>query len=508
MTRSETPPEQGRVRAVIVSSNMATPGDDHDGSNATTGDGLSSARARSGSTASANNADGVVVDNNGQPHSSSGTTTNGNNNTDNNSSDVTNTYEVADMAEEIVPPPPSVGMYPGPFMSMSPPTFVPDPSQVHLHPSTPPASSVCSIYVQYSRPCSSWKVLRDRIRAICPLVPIVHVKVVNHYSAVVRIRGHYSAALCITALNDHVSMDGFRYHAVLIDYSLQGQVPFAPMPGSMYPYGYDNSNMLAVPNNGLVGSDNVHVPHSPPTSPSQSVQTPSSSNSILDVPQSRSDGGALDSQTRDTSTGAGTGNDEAFSSDPIYANGVGANGGAHVGEGGGAGGEYFDYWSPDASMFPMPMAHNPYSMYSPHRTIPVVSPDFVPFATGYHRKMHNTTDRQKVFIKNIPYSTQWQDLKDFLRTGANIYHVELPQYEDGRPRGYAIATFFTEQDANEAVRKFHGSTFNGREIFVYHNNSRRPSKDGEDEGDSNNNNDQQPTRPTAATTAENVEGVR
>uniref|UniRef100_A0A060T5Y8 ARAD1C09416p n=1 Tax=Blastobotrys adeninivorans TaxID=409370 RepID=A0A060T5Y8_BLAAD len=498
MTRSETPPEQGRVRAVIVSSNMATPGDDHDESNAATGDGLPP--VRSGSTASANNVDGVV-DNNGRPHSSSATTTNGNNNNNNNDDNgagVTNTYEVADMAEEIAPPPPSVGMYPGPFMSMSPPTFVPDPSQVHLHPSTPPASSVCSIYVQYSRPCSSWKVLRDRIRTICPLVPIVHVKVVNHYSAVVRIRGHYSAALCITALNDHVPMDGFRYHAVLIDYSLQGQVPFAPMPGSMYPYGYDNSNMLAVPNNGLVGSDKTHAPHSPPTSPSQSVQTPSSSNSILDAPQSRSDG-VLDSQTRDTSTGAGTGNDETSSFEPIYANGAGTNG-AHGGEGG----EYLDYWSPDAPMFPMPMAHNPYSMYSPHRTIPVVSPDFVPFATGYHRKMHNTTDRQKVFIKNIPYSTQWQDLKDFLRTGANIYHVELPQYEDGRPRGYAIATFFTEQDANEAVRKFHGSTFNGREIFVYHNNSRRPSKDGEDEDDNNNNDQPQQT----AATAENVEGVR
>lgn len=75
------------------------------------------------------------------------------------------------------------------------------------------------------------------------------------------------------------------------------------------------------------------------------------------------------------------------------------------------------------------------------------------------------TEKQRLFIGNIPYETQWQDLKDFLRAGGNIYRVDIPEV-DGQQKGYAIAIYHSEEDAAKAIDMFNRATFNGRELFV------------------------------------------
>jgi RNA recognition motif-containing protein len=64
-------------------------------------------------------------------------------------------------------------------------------------------------------------------------------------------------------------------------------------------------------------------------------------------------------------------------------------------------------------------------------------------------------------------------LKDHLRQAGNIYRVEIPEYEDGRSKGFAIATFYSEEDAKNAIRMFDKTDFNGREINVRYDRFRR-----------------------------------
>lgn len=116
-----------------------------------------------------------------------------------------------------------------------------------------------------------------------------------------------------------------------------------------------------------------------------------------------------------------------------------------------------------------------------------------PYAAGYppaqHRhfqKRHSEggagTRRQKppfnairLFIGNIPYTTQWQELKDFLRSAGEIYRVEIPLGPDGRVKGYAIATYMSMDVATRAIEQFHGAMFQGRELTVRFDRFNNPS---------------------------------
>lgn len=71
-----------------------------------------------------------------------------------------------------------------------------------------------------------------------------------------------------------------------------------------------------------------------------------------------------------------------------------------------------------------------------------------------------------VYIGNIPFTTQWQELKDHLRTAGDVYRVEIPESYDGRPKGFALATYFTKQGAQNAIDTFNNTQFQGRELTV------------------------------------------
>lgn len=90
----------------------------------------------------------------------------------------------------------------------------------------------------------------------------------------------------------------------------------------------------------------------------------------------------------------------------------------------------------------------------------------------------NLDQSYRLFIGNIPYSTQWQELKDFLRKAGEIYRVEIPENSDGRAKGFAIATYQSRETASAAIAQFNGVEFQGRELtvrFDKYNNAPAPA---------------------------------
>ncbi|ORY79412.1 hypothetical protein BCR37DRAFT_388439 [Protomyces lactucae-debilis] len=83
---------------------------------------------------------------------------------------------------------------------------------------------------------------------------------------------------------------------------------------------------------------------------------------------------------------------------------------------------------------------------------------------GY--SMQPPTDERLVFVGNLPFHLQWQDLKDMLRPAGRITRVEISTSREGRSRGWGTALFATEQEAQMAVQMFDRTEVEGRIIKV------------------------------------------
>ena len=69
-----------------------------------------------------------------------------------------------------------------------------------------------------------------------------------------------------------------------------------------------------------------------------------------------------------------------------------------------------------------------------------------------------------LYVGNLPWSTSWQQLKD-LFAEYNVKFADVKSGYDGRPRGYGIVRFDTEDDATAALA-LNGYDLEGREIVV------------------------------------------
>ncbi|GAA5879518.1 hypothetical protein JCM3774_002705 [Rhodotorula dairenensis] len=72
-----------------------------------------------------------------------------------------------------------------------------------------------------------------------------------------------------------------------------------------------------------------------------------------------------------------------------------------------------------------------------------------------------------LFIGNLPFNCQWQELKDLMRGAGNVLRADIAQGPDGRSRGFGSVLFATPQDAERAVALFNGYEFNGRMLKVH-----------------------------------------
>ncbi|KAG8216827.1 hypothetical protein J3R82DRAFT_7086 [Butyriboletus roseoflavus] len=72
-----------------------------------------------------------------------------------------------------------------------------------------------------------------------------------------------------------------------------------------------------------------------------------------------------------------------------------------------------------------------------------------------------------LFVGNLPFHIQWQDLKDLFRAAGAVTRADVALGPDGRSRGFGTVTFVTEDGAERARRMFDGYEFNGRPLKVH-----------------------------------------
>jgi len=72
----------------------------------------------------------------------------------------------------------------------------------------------------------------------------------------------------------------------------------------------------------------------------------------------------------------------------------------------------------------------------------------------------------KVFVRNLPFSVKWQELKDKFREAGRIVRADIKTNDDGRSKGCGTVTFESSDDANRAVSLFNQSRMDGRELEV------------------------------------------
>ncbi|RDB27901.1 hypothetical protein Hypma_002218 [Hypsizygus marmoreus] len=73
---------------------------------------------------------------------------------------------------------------------------------------------------------------------------------------------------------------------------------------------------------------------------------------------------------------------------------------------------------------------------------------------------------RNLFVGNLPFHCQWQDLKDLFRQAGTIMRADVALGPDGRSRGFGTVSFATESDAERAVKMFNGYEYNGRALKV------------------------------------------
>ncbi|KAL0069235.1 hypothetical protein AAF712_003598 [Marasmius tenuissimus] len=75
---------------------------------------------------------------------------------------------------------------------------------------------------------------------------------------------------------------------------------------------------------------------------------------------------------------------------------------------------------------------------------------------------------RNLFVGNLPFHCQWQDLKDLFRQAGTILRADVALGQDGRSRGFGTVVFATEADAERALRMFNGYEYNGRPLKVHY----------------------------------------
>ncbi|KAF9078737.1 hypothetical protein BDP27DRAFT_1164117, partial [Rhodocollybia butyracea] len=75
---------------------------------------------------------------------------------------------------------------------------------------------------------------------------------------------------------------------------------------------------------------------------------------------------------------------------------------------------------------------------------------------------------RNLFVGNLPFHCQWQDLKDLFRQAGTIIRADVALGQDGRSRGFGTVVFATEYDADHAVKMFNGYEYNGRILKVHY----------------------------------------
>ncbi|KAG2382677.1 hypothetical protein C9374_005257 [Naegleria lovaniensis] len=81
----------------------------------------------------------------------------------------------------------------------------------------------------------------------------------------------------------------------------------------------------------------------------------------------------------------------------------------------------------------------------------------------------------RVFVSNIPFTTQWQALKNhFSQVGAVKFVKLFEDRETKKPRGTGVVTFESAESVQKAIETLNGSELEGRNIVVREYIEREP----------------------------------
>lgn len=78
-----------------------------------------------------------------------------------------------------------------------------------------------------------------------------------------------------------------------------------------------------------------------------------------------------------------------------------------------------------------------------------------------------------VYVGNLAWSVQWQELKDHMRSAGEVEHVDILMEGRGRSKGCAIVKFQTVEDAQNAIDTLNNTELNGRSIFIREDREKR-----------------------------------
>ncbi|KAJ3346183.1 hypothetical protein HDU83_003318 [Entophlyctis luteolus] len=74
---------------------------------------------------------------------------------------------------------------------------------------------------------------------------------------------------------------------------------------------------------------------------------------------------------------------------------------------------------------------------------------------------------RQLFVGNLPFSLQWQELKDLFRQdGGTVLRADIAVDAQGRSRGYGQVLMASAEEARDAIARLHGSEVSGRVIEV------------------------------------------
>lgn len=79
---------------------------------------------------------------------------------------------------------------------------------------------------------------------------------------------------------------------------------------------------------------------------------------------------------------------------------------------------------------------------------------------------HNNSLAQgsEIFVGNLPFSINWQALKDLMRKAGEVVRADVRMDNWGKSRGFGTVVFATEEAANKAVEEFQGYEIEGRKL--------------------------------------------
>lgn len=78
----------------------------------------------------------------------------------------------------------------------------------------------------------------------------------------------------------------------------------------------------------------------------------------------------------------------------------------------------------------------------------------------------------KLYVGNLPFSVEEQDLKNFFASYSSVTNVQLiTDRETGRSKGFGFVEMSNDEEASKAIQDLNGKDLSGRAIVV---NEARP----------------------------------